>query len=174
MASEPNRNQDVKWLSETEQAAWRALFRMQAALANRLGRQLSAESELSVQDYPVLVFLNEAADGQLRPFELARELGVEKSRLSHHLARLAERGLVVREQCPTDRRGLLISITDRGRRALEAAAPGHVAAVREAFIDRLTPEQLATLVDIADAVLAGPACEEAPPECQEESDTDGS
>ena len=151
--------QQVRWLSDDEQAAWRGLLRVHALLTATLNRQLSTESDLSLQDYAVLVSLSESADGQLRPVELCRELGLEKSRLSHHLTRLIDRGLVTRDRCPTDQRGWLVRISPRGRRALEAAAPGHVAAVREAFIDRLTPAQVATLAEIADAVLSGNAAD---------------
>jgi DNA-binding MarR family transcriptional regulator len=130
---------------------------MQEVLGAALSRQLSSASDLSLQDYGVLVALSESEQGSLRPFELGRALGVEKSRLSHQLARLVQRGLVTRHRCPTDQRGWLISITRSGRDALEEAAPGHVAAVRAAFVDRLTPTQLATLASIATAVLDGPA-----------------
>jgi DNA-binding MarR family transcriptional regulator len=145
----------VSWLSADEQAAWRGLLRMHALLSFRLNQRLSADSDLSMQDYGVLVALSESTGGQLRPSALARELGVEKSRLSHHLERLVDRELVTRERCPTDQRGRLVGITSRGRRALEMAAPGHVEAVREFFVDRLTPAQLSTLASIADAVLEG-------------------
>lgn len=152
--------EEPRWLSDDEQSAWRGLVRMTAALTAGLNRQLSTESGMSLQDYAVLSILSESRDGHCRPYELERELGIEKSRLSHHLARLAERGLVDRHRCPTDQRGWLVTITPAGRRVLQAAAPGHVAAVRAGFIDRLTPAQLRELAAMADAVLSGPACSE--------------
>jgi DNA-binding MarR family transcriptional regulator len=156
---------DTRWLSETEQRAWRGLMRMYAMLTGTENRRLSSEAGLSVHDYGILVLLSESPGGSVRPVEIARELGLEKSRLSHQLARLTARGLVDRQRCPTDRRGWFVGVTPEGRRLLEAAAPGHVAAVREAFIDRLTPEQLHTLVEITDAVLSGcPASGPAPEE----------
>jgi DNA-binding MarR family transcriptional regulator len=148
-------HEGVRWLTDEEQAAWRAFLRMQAVLAVDLNRQLAADSDLSLQDFGVLVALDEAPDGHLRPFELGAELGLEKSRLSHHLKRLLDRGLVERSRCPTDQRGWLIGITGDGRRTLDAAAPGHVRAVRECFVDRLSPDQLRALVSIAHAVVSG-------------------
>jgi DNA-binding MarR family transcriptional regulator len=68
---------------------------------------------------------------------------------------MADRGLVKKERCGSDRRGLFVSVTARGRRRLEAAAPGHVATVRRVFIDRLTPKQLDALGEAAETVLAG-------------------
>ena len=124
--------------------------RLEAALAH----QLAAESDLSYPDYLVLVTLTDRPGGRARVFELASQLGWERSRLSHHLARMQSRGLVIKEQCPSDRRGAFAAATDAGRRQLAAAAPGHVAAVRRLFVDRLRPDQLDTLADLAETVLA--------------------
>ena len=81
-----------RWLNEREERAWRALQFMQMRLEGELARQLAADSGLSYPDYLVLVALTDRADGRLRPFELAGVLGWEKSRLSHHLSRMADRG----------------------------------------------------------------------------------
>jgi DNA-binding MarR family transcriptional regulator len=78
-----------------------------------------------------------------------------QSRLSHHIARMQGRGLVTRDECESDGRGSVVVLTDRGMRAVEAAAPGHVAAVRAHLVDRLSPDQIATLGDIAEIVVTG-------------------
>ena len=142
------------WLSDDEQRAWRGFLRLHARLNVALGQELTDRSGLSTQDYGVLVVLTDHPDGRARPSELGRELGWEKSRLSHHLRRMEERGLVRRQRCPTDQRGWLLSITPRGRRAIESAAPDHVAAVRRSFIDLLTPTQVRGLADLTEQVLA--------------------
>ena len=144
----------VRWLDEREERAWRALQFMQMRLEGELARQLAAESGLSYPDYVVLVALTDAPDGSERLFELARDLGWEKSRLSHHLTRMEERGLVKKKPCTTDRRGAYVVVTKRGRKEIEAAAPGHVAAVRRLFVDQLSPSQLEAVGDAAEAVLA--------------------
>lgn len=149
----------VLWLSDEEFAAWRGLLRMHAQLSAKLNRELSSTSDLSLQDYGVLVILNEQPEGHLRAFELGRELGWEKSRVSHHVERMERRGLVSRQQCSTDRRGLNVAITAEGRRALKAAAPAHLAQVRRAFIDLLTPGQIASIADIARTVVGALATE---------------
>ena len=147
-------DQAARWLTDDEQAAWRGLQRLQRELAAKLSRQLALDSGLSLQDYAVLVALTDRPEGRMRAFELGRELGWEKSRVSHHISRMAERGLVVRERCETDQRGAFVAITDEGRVAIESAAPGHVAAVRRWFVDLLTPEQLRALTEIGDTVSA--------------------
>lgn len=125
---------------------------MQLQLSARLGRQL-AGCGLSYQDYIVLASLSDKDCGSSRIVELACELGWEKSRASHHLTRMSERGLVRKEPCPTDQRGSFIVITDEGRKAIAAAAPGHVETVRREFIDLLSPDQLLTLDAVANLVL---------------------
>ncbi len=145
---------EVSWLDEQEERAWRALQVMQMRLERELARQLAGDSGLSYSDYLVLIALTDQPDGRVRLFELGRLLGWEKSRLSHHVARMTERGLVKKERCDSDRRGAYVAVTKKGHREIEAAAPGHVAAVRRLFIDRLTPRQLDIIADAAETVLA--------------------
>ncbi len=146
---------DVRWLTRSEEQAWRALQLMHMRLDGALARQLAADSCLSYPDYVVLVALTDRPDGRMRLFELAAVLGWEKSRLSHHVARMTDRELVTKEKCDADRRGAYVVVTERGRNELAAAAPGHVAAVRRLFVDRLTPHQISAIGDAAEAVLEG-------------------
>ena len=145
---------ETRWLDDREARAWRALQMMQMRLDGELARQLANESGLSYQDYTVLVALTGRTDGRLRAFELGHLLGWEKSRLSHHVERMAQRGLVKKEKCASDRRGSFVTVTAKGRREIESAAPGHVNAVRKLFVDRLTGEQLDAIAGAAETVLA--------------------
>ena len=154
-----------KWLDEREERAWRGLLNMYGELRRQVSRQLQQETGLSDADYEVLVNLSEAPRGRMRPFELGRATRWEKSRLSHHLGRMAERGLVVRESCPTDSRGTVVAITPAGRAAIKAAAPKHVDHVRALFLEPLTPAQLDALADISERVLANLSSEDP---CDEE------
>ncbi len=167
----------VKWLTPDEARAWRALQQLHTPLAAVLNRQLLRDSALSSADYEVLVVLSETPDGVLRAGELGRATGWEKSRLSHHLKRMEARGLVERQDCVTDGRGLMVAITEMGRAAITDAAPGHVAAVREYVIDMLTPEQLRVLAEIGEAVggrLTAENCRAAAEEgCTEALETSG-
>jgi DNA-binding MarR family transcriptional regulator len=146
---------ETRWLDAREARAWRALQMMQMRLDGELARLLAAESGLSYQDYTVLVALTGQPDGRMRAFELGGLLGWEKSRLSHHVQRMAERGLVKKEKCASDRRGSFVAVTAAGRKEIEAAAPGHVTAVRQLFVDRLTGDQLDAIAGVAETVLAG-------------------
>jgi DNA-binding MarR family transcriptional regulator len=145
--------EEPRWLDEREARAWRRFITMQSQLRARMARQLQRESGLSEADYEVLVQLSEAPCARQRVFELGQATQWEKSRLSHHLTRMVQRGLVARETCPTDSRGAFVVLTDAGRAAIEHAAPQHVEHVRQWFIDALTPEQLDALAEMSDAVL---------------------
>ena len=146
--------EEIQWLTEREERAWRSLQMMQMRLDGKLARQLADDSGLSYPDYTVLVALTDRPDGQMRLFELGEILGWEKSRLSHHVARMAKRDLVTKETCEDDRRGAYVVITRHGRTEIAAAAPGHLTAVRRLFVDLLTPSQLDAIGLVADTVLA--------------------
>src|SRR5580704_19590095 len=97
-----------RWLTEDEQRAWRGLLQMTSQLNARMNRQLQDDYGVSLADYDVLVALSEAPEGRLRVFEIAGALAWEQSRVSHQLARMQRRGLVAREECPTDARGAFV------------------------------------------------------------------
>ena len=144
----------VRWLTDTERRAWRGMQVMDRHLDAELARRLTTRSGLSHQDYMVLVVLTGTTDGAMRLFELCRALGWEKSRSSHHITRMAKRGLVTKEKCASDGRGSSVVVTDHGRSAIEAAAPGYVTDVREFFIDQLSPDELDVITAVAERVLA--------------------
>jgi DNA-binding MarR family transcriptional regulator len=144
----------TRWLTRREQRAWRGFVGMKNGLTRRVARDLQKDTGLSAADYEVLVQLSEAPGGRLRAYELGGVTQWEKSRLSHHITRMVDRGLVKREACATDSRGAFVVMTAAGRKAIEAAAPLHVEHVRRWFVDALTPAQLDALAEISEAVVA--------------------
>jgi DNA-binding MarR family transcriptional regulator len=144
-----------QWLSPQQQRAWRAYLEATTLLFDALDRQLQADSGMPHGYYEILVRLSEAEGRAMRMSDLADTTRSSRSRLSHAVARLQERGWVERCGVPTDRRGQLARLTDAGFAALERAAPGHVAAVRAALVDVLTPQQLAQLESIGRAIVTG-------------------
>ncbi|MFJ1790207.1 MarR family winged helix-turn-helix transcriptional regulator [Kitasatospora griseola] len=143
---------EPRWLDETEMAAWRGFVEATNLVARRLERQLKDDAGLSHTQYEILVHLSAAPDGSLRMTDLADRLVTSKSGLTYQVTQLEKAGLVGRRSCASDVRGVFAELTEQGRRALRAAAPGHVAAVRETLIDVLTPEQLAALAASLGAV----------------------
>jgi DNA-binding MarR family transcriptional regulator len=142
-----------RWLEQHEQSAWRAYLDMNAKLTARLNREMQDQSGISIADFSVLVQLSEHVDGRMRVLELARGIGWEKSRLSHQLTRMQQRGLIGRSNCNEDRRGAFVVLTDQGRRTVEAAAPRHVESVRRYVFDALDTDQVASLGTISAKVV---------------------
>jgi DNA-binding MarR family transcriptional regulator len=139
-------------LTERELRAWRTFLEMQELLRTRIEQQLQAGSGLSYPDYSVLAVLSEAPEGRLRPYELTRMIGWEKSRLHHQLSRMSTRGLITRDRYGS--RGIHAVITAKGLAALKEAFPAHAREVRRLFIDRLTPEQLDQVAEISSTILS--------------------
>jgi DNA-binding MarR family transcriptional regulator len=145
---------EPRWLGEREQRAWRSFVTMQDGISEYIERQLRSHSGMSSADYEVLAHLSEAPEGPMRSNVLGQLLRWEKGRLSQHLTRMQHRGLIRRERCPTDQRGAVVSITDRGRALIEQTAPLHAADIRNVLIDHLTPAQLDLLTELGDQVRA--------------------
>jgi DNA-binding MarR family transcriptional regulator len=143
-----------RWLSADEQHTWRESIEAWQWLIAAVDAQLQRDSGMPLAYYEILVRLSEAPDRSLRMTQLAEASSSSKSRVSHAVARLEERGWVRRVDCPTDRRGQIAMLTDEGFAALSAAAPGHVEQVRQVLFDALNAEQLRQLDSISSAILA--------------------
>lgn len=143
----------TRWLSQEEQGVWRTFLVACQSMFAGIDAQLMRDSGLPHGYYEILVHLSEAPDRALRMSQLATASTYSKSRLSHAVARLEERGWVVRKECPTDRRGQIAQLTDEGFAVLAKAAPGHVEQVRRSLLDVLTPEQLRQLGEISAAMV---------------------
>ena len=152
----------TRWLDPLEDRAWRSFLEINGRLNRVLDRQLRDDSDLPLTYYIVLAMLSEAPDRQLRMSELAEITTSSPSRISHAVSRLEESGWVERRPCASDRRGWLATLTDEGFRVLEAAAPGHVEAVRRVFFDPITRTQIEALADAFAGMLEALHAEDAP------------
>lgn len=141
------------WLSSPQLATWVRTVAVMELLPAALDAQMRRESGMTSFEYQVLAMLSEASDRTLRMTALAAQTNSTLPRLSHVVKRLEDRGLVARTRCPSDGRATNASLTHEGLSAVEAAAPGHVRAVREYVVDALTEEQMTQLGAITDAVL---------------------
>lgn len=132
-----------EWLTPQQQRAWFAYMRVQLRMNYEMNRQLQADSNLSLSDYDVLVALSGSSDQAMRVSDLAARIGWERSRLSHQLRRMEERGLTERRPSTEDGRTSNVVLTAQGREAITAAAPAHVDLVRRLFFDPLPDNLLA-------------------------------
>jgi DNA-binding MarR family transcriptional regulator len=146
MASAP------RWLEPSEQHTWRAFLEAAQRLLERLDRELVRDVGLPLAYFQILAMLSEAPDRTLRMSDLAERTWSSRSRLSHAVDRLEEKGLARRVGCPSDRRGAFAQLTDAGFAVLEAAAPSHVESVRQHLFDQLSQHQVEALHEISSTI----------------------
>lgn len=135
-------------------AAWRAYRVSSILLEGQLHRELVDAHDITLADYEVLVRLAERPDHRMRMSVLAAEVASSKSRVSHQIARMERAGLVVRDNCSSDGRGVYAVLTDAGMAKLREAAPTHVDGVRRHMIDLTTDAQQATLAKVFERIGA--------------------
>ena len=135
----------TQWLTADEQHSWRAWLSASTLLGDRLNRELQERHGLTIADYEILVRLSEVPDRRLRMSDLAEATLSSRSRLSHQIDRMERAGFVERQVCSDDRRGSFAVMTEQGWRTLVAAAPDHVAGVREHLVDQLSCAEFSAL-----------------------------
>jgi DNA-binding MarR family transcriptional regulator len=146
---------EARWLDTEEQRTWQAWLAAARLLDEALDRQLQREAGMPHAYYGILATLSSAPDRTMRMSDLASGSNASQSRLSHAVNRMEAAGWVRRERCEADKRVVYAVLTGHGMQVLRAAAPGHVAAVREHLFDQLTPEQVHQLGEICQAMLTG-------------------
>lgn len=134
----------ARWLNTEEQRLWRTHLDVSRLLMHQLERDLQPFG-LTNNDYEILVNLSERDDRRMRMSDLATATRQSKSRLSHQITRMERGGLVRRENCESDRRGLYAVLTEEGWTLMRRVAPYHVSSVREHFIDVLGPAAIQEL-----------------------------
>lgn len=145
---------ETRWLDPLEMRIWRGFLEASLRVDRRLDVSLKEAAGLTLEDYEVLVALSESEGRRLRMSELSAWLLHSQSRLSHRIDRLEQRGLVRREKCPNDGRGLLAVLTDDGFAELTAAAPGHLGDVRAALIDLIEPAEREVVANVLERIVA--------------------
>lgn len=140
-------------LSDREWALWRALSLMGRTVQAELERALQRDAGLSSAEFEVLYALSDAPERQARARELADMLAWEKSRVSHLVTRMTERGYVARAMCETDLRGTWVSLTPAGSDALTAALPGYVETLRTVLMARVSDAEASFLTQTALSVV---------------------
>lgn len=144
--------QDVQWLDQEQQHAWRAFLVGSTLLMDRLDRDLREHHDLSLPEYEILVRLSESEDRTLRMAVLAESVSHSRSRVTHTVTRLERGGLVLRRACTSDGRGVEAHLTDAGFAVLEEAAPTHVNGVRRFLVDLVADEDFQAVGRVFDAV----------------------
>ena len=146
---------EAHWLDSPQQHAWRAYLVGTTLLMDRLDRDLRAAHDVSLPEYEVLVRLSESPARRVRMATLADSLSHSRSRVTHTVARLERAGLVARDACLSDGRGVEAVLTDKGWALLRAAAVTHVRGVRTHLVNLVSAEDFAAVGRVFDAVTDG-------------------
>ncbi|WP_309617456.1 MarR family winged helix-turn-helix transcriptional regulator [Salinibacterium sp.] len=149
-----------------EQELWRVFSAMRRQLELAMERRLQSDAAISTADFDILSALIEEPGHRLRSGRIADLIGWERSRVSHQITRMQQRGLLHRQECGDDARGVWIALSANGRRSVLGAVDEHRAAVREYFFDALTEEEKATIAEASRKVLDRinpPVCDEIAP-----------
>lgn len=117
-------------------------------LLNATQRGLEASVHLPVPWLGVLIRLARSPGERLRMTELARDMTMSTSGLTRLVDRIEAAGLVRREPCSEDRRGLLAVLTDAGRAVLATAAPCHLADLEHHLDPALSEAEQQQLIDL--------------------------
>ena len=111
---------------------WLQLLRVTRATENRLRGYLREEHGTTLPRFDVMAELARRPDG-VTMTELSRMLLVSNGNATAVVDRLIAEGLVRRETPPSDRRSVVVALTDEGRRRFAALARGHEAEVGRHF-----------------------------------------
>lgn len=147
--------QSARRLDDGEMETWLPVIRFVQLLPQVLDRTLKDEVGLNHARYAILITLAAEGGDAVTMTELARIAGLSRSRLSHALDSLEERGWVSRSSCRRDKRTLSAALTPAGREMLRAAAPVHVDQVRELVLDPLSAQERDQLRTILGKLLPG-------------------
>jgi DNA-binding MarR family transcriptional regulator len=124
----------MRKLGSDEMALWHAWKRATESVRGRIAADITAATGLSDPDFAVLTRVVEIGGGGMRQNQLADSMGFHRSRLSHHLSRMRERGLITTQPAGN---GIEVIATEHGHALVQQARPVHAAAVRRYLIDPL-------------------------------------
>jgi DNA-binding MarR family transcriptional regulator len=140
--------------TDLNQKSWHAFHKIRINLLPHLVKHLNNECGLSEAEYQVFIGLQSSENGQLKPSQLAEEIGWDLGRLSHQVSRMEAKGLLSKQQCPVDARSCWVGATKKGQALFEKALPLQMKEVNRLFSSALTNEQKRSLIEISGAIEA--------------------
>jgi DNA-binding MarR family transcriptional regulator len=129
-------------------AAWTSLIRAQHALMDAIEGELKDAGFPPLSWYDVLLELSRAPRGSLRPVELEKRMLLPQYGLSRLIDRMVEAELAVRTQCPVDKRGNFVGITDIGRDVQKKMGHAYSAAIERHVGSKLTDVEAQKLAQL--------------------------
>ena len=157
MSATDTTTEAVRELAPEELAAWRGLLRVHSALVKALDAELLAEHDLPLTSYEVLINLQAAPGHRRRMAELAEGVLLSRSGMTRLVDRLERDGLIERDACTEDGRGMFAVLTEKGEELLSRARRTHLDGVRERFLQHFDRDELEQLAGSWNRVLPGSA-----------------
>jgi DNA-binding MarR family transcriptional regulator len=139
-----------------EFAAWRGLLQLRETVTRAVDDRLRAEHGLSLDDYGILITLVGQSDQRQRMSALGEQRLLTPSGITRAVVRLEKRGLLRRDQDPADGRAYFATLTPEGTRQLRAAQRTHHAIVRDLYLSRLEPSEVAQLGVLFEKAVSSP------------------
>jgi DNA-binding MarR family transcriptional regulator len=136
--------------TDDEFRVWRGFLRVHREISDELNRRLQARHDLTMLHYGVLITLITVPERRMRMSDIAERVLTSPSGMTRAVVRLADEGLVTREQDPADRRSFVVGLTARGVRRLRRAQVTHHACVRELLFSGLSAADLRRLAAVYD------------------------
>jgi DNA-binding MarR family transcriptional regulator len=133
---------------------WRAFLEVHSTVIKYLERQMQEQHNLPLSWWDVLQKLSDSEGGRLRMGELAESVLLTRSGITRLLDRMITAGMVVREQCPGDRRGYYAVITQLGLDTIKKVGLDHSKYAWDAFWEHVTQEEAAVMEKVFSRVLA--------------------
>ena len=132
---------------------WSRLVRVHAGIARSLDARLSAEHDLTINEYNCLLLLERAEDRRMRRVDIAETMVLSPSGITRMLDRLESADLVEKAKCSTDARVTYAVLTDKGRSRLKAAGKSHDAVIED-MVGALPERDLKRLAEILERLGA--------------------
>ena len=140
-------------LSETAVTAWARLVRAQQGALKSVENDLKRAGFPPLAWYDVLLELERAADGRLRPRDIQKHMLLERYSVTRLVERMERDGLVDRLGCADDGRGAVVRITQKGRKLRRKMWPVYAAAIEISFAARFSEDELANLSGLLGRIL---------------------
>ncbi len=113
------------------------IVRTNRRLNDALGRELEQTVGIPLVFFDVLIHVGAAPDGRLTMSRLSNEVALTTGGVTRLVDRMAEAGLVARQNCPNDRRSVHVVLTPEGHSVLERAVAAHIEGIDRHLMSHL-------------------------------------
>ncbi len=140
--------------SKTVIRTWARLMQAQRRALASIESALKAANLPPLAWYDVLLELERAGTGGLRPFQLERRMLLAQYNLSRLVDRIEGAGYVERKPCDEDGRGQLLAVTDAGKSIRRKMWPVYARAIEAAIGQRLSSREADALDGLLGRLIA--------------------